>query len=388
MRHCGARCRNTTTSVQRQEEGVRMSKEAIRLILHQSSANYRKPGAFDNKMTYPLPPFSTVIGAIHKACGYTETHEMDISIQGKYGALNRRVYRDYNFLNSTFDDRGILVKMTNESMLSTAFIKVAEAKKQGSSFERNADIKVYDQELLEEYQSLKQKGREVQTLKSEKFKPEIGRLKEEKKRLAEQKKQLDKSSQEFAKVKELEESISEEIKKMEKEFSEYEKDTFTLPYSRFRVLTTSIKQYELLSDIDLIIHITSGDRKTMEDIYANVYNITSLGRSEDFVEVNDAKWVTLAECEAGLSSEYYAYLALANVRKQKVLTKDKGMGSQIIGTKYAMPKLYTIGEDGKRVFEQKKVLYASQYEMGFVEEEDGIFVDWLEDGKYYIVNFV
>lgn len=370
-----------------------MSKEAIRLVLHQFSANYRKSGAFDNKMTYPLPPFSTVIGAIHKACGYTDTHEMDVSIQGKYGALNRRVYRDYNFLNSTFDDRGILVKMTNESMLSTAFIKVAEAKKQGSSFERNVDIKVYDQELLEEYQSLKQKGREVQTLKTEKFKPEIGRLKEEKKRLAEQRKQLDKSSQEFAKVKELEENISEEIKKMEKEFTEYEKNTYTIPYSRFRVLTTSIKQYELLSDIELIIHITSEDRKTMEDIYANVYNITSLGRSEDFVEVNDAEWVTLAECEAGLSSEYYAYLALANVRKQKVLTKDidtknRGMDRQIIGTKYVLPKLYTIGEDGKRVFEQKKVLYASQYEMGYVEEEDGIFVDWLEDGKYYIVNFV
>lgn len=365
-----------------------MSKEAIRLVLHQSSANYRKPGAFDNKMTYPLPPFSTVIGAIHKACGYTDTHEMDVSIQGRYGALNRRVYRDYNFLNSTFDDRGILVKMTNESMLSTAFSKVAEAKKQGSSFERNADIRVYDQKLLEEYQSLKQKGREIQLLKSEKHKPELERLKEEKKRLAEQRKQLDKSSQEFGKVKELEEGISEEIKKKEKEFSEYEKNTFTIPYSRFRVLTTSIKQYELLSDIDLVIHITSKDRKTMEDIYANVYNITSLGRSEDFVEVKDADWVTLTGCEDGLVSAYSAYIALANVRKQKVLTKDKGMSRQIIGTKYAMPKLYTIGENGKRVFEQKKVLYASEYEVSDVAEEDGIFADWLGDGKYYIVNFV
>ncbi len=365
-----------------------MSKEAIRLILHQSSANYRKPGAFDNKMTYPLPPFSTVIGALHKACGYTDTHEMDVSIQGRYGALNRRVYRDYNFLNSTFDDRGILVKMTNESMLSTAFIKVAEAKKQGSSFERNEDVRVYDQKLLEEYQSLKQKGREIQLLKSEKYKPELERLKEEKKRLAEQRKQLDKSSQEFGKVKELEEGISEEIKKKEKEFSEYEKNTFMIPYSRFRVLTTSIKQYELLSDIDLVIHITSKDRKTMEDIYANVYNITSLGRSEDFVEVKDADWVTLTGCEDGLGSAYPAYIALANVRRQKVLTKDKGMSRQMIGTKYAMPKLYTIGENGKRVFEQKKVLYASEYEVSDVTEEDGIFADWLGDGKYYIVNFV
>ena len=102
-----------------------MHKEAIRLVLRQSSANYRRPETFENRMTYPLPPFSTVIGALHKACGYTDTHEMDVSIQGRYGSMNRRVYRDYNFLNSTFDDRGILVKMVNESMLSTAFIKVA-----------------------------------------------------------------------------------------------------------------------------------------------------------------------------------------------------------------------------------------------------------------------
>ncbi len=364
------------------------NKEAIRLVLCQSSANYRRPGTFENKMTYPLPPFSTVIGAVHKACGYTETHEMDVSIQGRYGSMNRRVYRDYNFLNSTFDDRGILVKMTNENMLSTAFVKVAEAKKQGSSFEKNKDIKVYDQELLAEYQDLKRKGREVQLLKSEKLKPELERLKEEKKKLAGQRKQLDKSSLEFERLKEAEEDIREKIEETEKRFLEYEKNVFSIPYSRFRVLTTSIKQYELLSDVELIIHIMAEDRRTMEEIYENVYNITSLGRSEDFVEVKEAVWVTLSSCEEELESEYPAYLAMENVRKQKVLTKDKGMSRQVIGTKYAIPKLYTIGENGQRIFDKKKVLYASGYAISDIEEEDGIYVDWLDDRKYYIVNFV
>ncbi|MDE5716956.1 MAG: CRISPR-associated protein Cas5 [Lachnospiraceae bacterium] len=365
-----------------------MRKEAIRLVLYQSSANYRRPETFENKMTYPLPPFSTVIGAIHKACGYTETHEMDISIQGRYGSMNRRIYRDYNFLNSTFDDRGILVKMTNESMLSTAFVKVAEAKKQGSSFEKSTDIRVYDQNLLEEYQNLKKKGREVQRLKSEELKPELDRLKEEKKRLSEQRKQMNKASQEFEAAKEQEEDIKKKIAETEKKFAEYEKSTFVIPYSRFRVLTTSIKQYEILSDIELIIHITAEDRKTLEDIYENVYNITSLGRSEDFVEVKEAAWVTLGGCEEELESEYPAYLAIENVRKQKVFTKDKGMNRQIVGTKYAMPKLYTIGENGQRVFDRKKVLYASGYTIDDIAEEDSIYVDWLDDGKYYIVNFV
>lgn len=365
-----------------------MKKEAIRLVLSQSSANYRRPETFENKMTYPLPPFSTVIGAIHKACGYTETHEMDISIQGRYGSMNRRVYRDYNFLNSTFDDRGILVKMTNESMLSTAFLKVAEAKKQGSSFEKNADIKVYDQKLLTEYQDLKRRGREIQALKSEKLRPELERLKEEKKKLVWKRKQLDKASQEFEKVKAQEEDVKEKIAETERAFSEYERDTFSIPYSRFRVLTTSIKQYEVLSDMELVIHITAEDRKTMEDIYENAYNIISLGRSEDFVEVKEAAWVTLGGCEEELESKYPAYLAIENVRKQKVLTKDKGMSRQIVGTKYAIPKLYTIGENGQRVFDRKKVLYASGYVISDIEEEDGIYVDRLDDGKYYIVNFV
>lgn len=365
-----------------------MSKEAIRLVLHQSSANYRRPETFENKMTYPLPPFSTVIGALHKACGYTETHEMDVSIQGRYGSMSRRVYRDYNFLNSTFDDRGILVKMTNESMLSTAFVKVAEAKKQGSSFEKNTDIKVYQQELLEEYQSLKQKGREVQLQKCEKLKPEVERLKEKKKKIAEHKKQLDKASEEFKSAKEQEESIKKKIREIEKEFSEYERKTFIVPYSRFCVLTTAIKRYEILYDIDLIIHITAKDRRTMEDIYENVYNITSLGRSEDFVEVKEAEWVMLNVCESELESEYPAYLAIENARKQKIFTKDKGMSRQVVGTKYAIPKLYTIGENGQRIFDKKKVLYASGYVVDDVAEQDGIFVDWLENGRYYIVNFV
>ena len=63
--------------------------EALRIILRQTSANYRKEETVNNKMTYPLPPVSTVIGAIHKACNYTEYKEMKISIQGKYDQILR-----------------------------------------------------------------------------------------------------------------------------------------------------------------------------------------------------------------------------------------------------------------------------------------------------------
>lgn len=36
---------------------------------------------------------------------------MDISIQGKFESMHKEPYTDYCFLNSTMDDRGILVKM-------------------------------------------------------------------------------------------------------------------------------------------------------------------------------------------------------------------------------------------------------------------------------------
>ena len=367
-----------------------MSKEAIRLVLHQSSANYREPESLDNRRTYPLPPFSTVIGAIHKACGYTKTHNMDVSVQGRYGSMSRRVYRDYNFLNSTFDDRGILVKMSNKSMLSTAFVKVAESKKNNSSFEKSKDIRVFDQALLEEYQQLKKKGREIQALKEQRLKPELERLNAERKQLAERRKSLSNSSSEHESIKRQEEQIKADIKKAETEFSEYERINYSVPYSCFRVLTTSIKQYEILCDIDLIIHITSEDERTMEDIYNHVYDITSLGRSEDFVELISADRVTLSECGDGLGSEYSAYVALENVRKRKICTKDKDKGFQslVIGTKYAMPKMYTIDDNGQRKFDKTKVLYVSGYEVYDQTEKNGIFLDRLDDGKYYIVNFL
>lgn len=57
--------------------------KAIRLHMFQQMPNYRKPSSFLIKETFPLPPYSSVIGMIHVACGFTEYHPMKISIQGK-----------------------------------------------------------------------------------------------------------------------------------------------------------------------------------------------------------------------------------------------------------------------------------------------------------------
>ena len=44
-------------------------EKAIRLQCFQNLVNYRKPSSFIIKETFPLPPYSTVLGMIHAACG-------------------------------------------------------------------------------------------------------------------------------------------------------------------------------------------------------------------------------------------------------------------------------------------------------------------------------
>lgn len=57
--------------------------KAIRLKLFQQLPSYRKPASLLVKETYPLPPYSTVLGMIHAACAYTTTHDMLLSVQGE-----------------------------------------------------------------------------------------------------------------------------------------------------------------------------------------------------------------------------------------------------------------------------------------------------------------
>jgi len=74
--------------------------KAIRIKLYQNMVNYRKPTSFQLKETYPLPPPSTVIGMVHSLCGFTEYHEMDVSIQGKYYSKVNDLYTRYEFKNT------------------------------------------------------------------------------------------------------------------------------------------------------------------------------------------------------------------------------------------------------------------------------------------------
>ena len=285
--------------------------ELLRIKLKQNKAHYRKEETIDNKMTYPLPPFSTIIGALHRACNFTEYHPMRVSVQGKYKTLTQQVYTDYTFLNSINDDRGILVKVENPKCLSAGFVRVAEAlKPQGNSFVKEETIMVLNRALLDEYKYLKEND---------------------------------------SKSKELE---------------------------KYKTLVTALKRYEVLHEVEPVIHI-AGDRELLETIEKNIYNLKALGRSEDFVDVEEYGIVNTQEIdeEKTLMSSYTIYANYEDVKNKigYIKTDRKNIG----GTLYYINKDYKIVKK-KREFNKIKVIYGSKYEI--IKENEHSY--W--DGKYVI----
>ncbi|MHC5218154.1 type I-B CRISPR-associated protein Cas5b [Enterococcus sp. LJL128] len=79
--------------------------KAIKLELYQNMVNYKKATSFQLKETYPLPPYSTVIGMVHSLCGFTEYQPMEISVQGKYFSKVNDLYTRYEFNNGMKYDK-------------------------------------------------------------------------------------------------------------------------------------------------------------------------------------------------------------------------------------------------------------------------------------------
>lgn len=78
--------------------------KGIRIEAYQNLVNYRKPTSFQLKETYPLPPYSTVIGMVHAACGFTSYVPMQVSVQGKYHSKVNDLWTRYEFAGSTYEE--------------------------------------------------------------------------------------------------------------------------------------------------------------------------------------------------------------------------------------------------------------------------------------------
>lgn len=77
--------------------------KAIRVKARQTMVNYRKPSSFLIKETYPLPPYSTVVGMIHRICGFDRYHPMEVSIQGTSFCTVSDLYTKYAFGNTAYE---------------------------------------------------------------------------------------------------------------------------------------------------------------------------------------------------------------------------------------------------------------------------------------------
>jgi len=87
--------------------------KVIRIKARQSMVNYRKPASFIIRETYPLPPYSTVIGMVHNICGFTQYHPMKVSIQGRTRGITSDLYTRYSFGNQKYDGTRHLLKTSD-----------------------------------------------------------------------------------------------------------------------------------------------------------------------------------------------------------------------------------------------------------------------------------
>ena len=77
--------------------------KAIKLKISQNLVSYKKAESVQIRETYPLPPYSTVIGMVHNACEFTEYVPMRVSVQGKYHSMVNEIFHVYSFAPERLD---------------------------------------------------------------------------------------------------------------------------------------------------------------------------------------------------------------------------------------------------------------------------------------------
>ena len=329
--------------------------KAIRLVLHQNFAHYKKEHSIKNRLTYPLPPASTIIGAIHSICKWKEYHDMNVSIQGTYDSIDDIIRTMNVYQDNTMNDRGILVKTCDKNIIYGKPIYVSTALKQGSRHIEQQDTILHHPELLEEYINLKSSKEEKNKEKKEvesKYKDILNNIKN-------QKKDLDKKSSEYTALVENENKIKTEkettINSLKSEIEDLDNKI-----GKYKTLVTTLQYYEILSDVNLIIHIKPESEDDIATIMDNIYRLDHIGRTEDSVQIIEASIVELEKPKRETYSykNYIAYIPLDMIEDESILTKLKS--GVDMGTIYYINKNYEV-VDNKRKFVKKPVLLLSEY---------------------------
>lgn len=78
--------------------------KAIKIKLYQEMGNFKNPKSFQLKESYPLPPYSTVIGMIHMACDWKSYHAMKVSVKGDYWSSGNDLATRYEFGSGRYEE--------------------------------------------------------------------------------------------------------------------------------------------------------------------------------------------------------------------------------------------------------------------------------------------
>ena len=230
---------------------------------------------------------------------------------------------------------------------------------------------------------MKEKSKEIEELKNNEYKKKLEEFKALKKEIADKKKKEDKKSENFKQLSEEEKKIKLKEEKYKEEFKNFEYENYTKPYSYFQNLVTSLKNYEVLNDIFLILHIKS-DEETLKGIENNIFNLQSLGRSEDFVEVVECKMVELQEVEEVIENSLSMYVNAKDFYEENIFTETVDGDHSSGGTKYYLDKNYEI-KKGKREFKKVPVIYSTRVQ---AEESSGNVKADFYNGEAILVNFI
>lgn len=285
--------------------------KALRLKIFQKTANYKIAEAIGNRITYPLVPPSTIIGAIHSFCNWSELHSIEVSIQGYYETKSTEMKKLNCFLND--NERGTIIKLPNPYCFNNGFKNIDSNK---VSIEKN--------ELDTKLEFLEAKSKNSNLSKKE------------------------------------EEIITKEIKHIENEL-EYYKNFVSCP-----------TYFEILNCITTIIHI-KGSEVVLNEIYNNLDNFYCLGRSEDTISLEEAIFVDLNNPKETIKCQekFTQYIPLNKVENNFYRELNEGYDFNF-GTVFKLPKTYHKHKD-KRIFEYNECILLNNYELS--DNVEDIYID-------------
>lgn len=359
--------------------------KVLRIKLKQEMASYAVPEMINNRISYPLPPFSTIIGALHSACGYSEYHEMKVSIQGKYSSMQKEVYINHGLIDNLQDDRGELIWLYAPYSFNSGYISVAKAlANTGNSFNKRKNISIFNEEKLSEYTSLFQKKEELDNYFNFEIKPLKEKFKLKEKNIKTKLSSLDKNTSEYKELNAEMKKEKEKLKEIENKYNLRKNIEYIKPRSHFKLLTKGPQTWEVLYNVELVIHISASET-IIQDILKNKYNLISLGRSEDFIELIEMKIVELTDEIDDVYKMHKNYSIYANTDRvdNKIyvkLSKDE----DILGTVYYVPKNYHV-QDEKRIFNKIPCLHTSLLIVDMDSSKSGVYID-KNDNDIYIVD--